>query len=162
MNKFVKTKIKLKHNAWIKYKRSHLSSEHSIYVQYRNECTAAVRRAKYDFENNLTNGIKVNPKRFWKYATSQTKVKHTGGGLLKSDSSITVDDNDIANTLNKFFASDFTQENAMEVPSFRAWHSGSSLSAISITAEDVWKQLCGLKVHKSSGPDNFHHRVYWN
>jgi len=33
---------------------------------------------------------------------SQTKVKHTVGGLLKSDSSITVDDNDTANTLNKF------------------------------------------------------------
>jgi len=32
MNKFVKTKIKLKNKAWIKYKRSRLSSDHSIYV----------------------------------------------------------------------------------------------------------------------------------
>jgi len=106
----------LKHKAWIKYKRSLLPSDHSIYVRYRNDCTAAVRRAKYDFENNLVNGIKV-------------------------------------------FRSVFTQENAMDVSLFGAWHLESSLSAISITAEDVWKQLCGLKAHKSSGPDNCHPRV---
>jgi len=128
--KFVKTRLKLKHKAWIKYKRSLLFSEYSIYVQIRNDCTAAVRRAKYDFENNLVNGIKVNPKRFWKYVASQAKVKHTVGGLLKSDGSLTVDDNDTANTLNKFFGSVFTQENALDVLSFGAWHLGSSLSTI--------------------------------
>ena len=159
MNKFIKAKIKLKRKAWIKYKRSLLPSDHSIYVQYRNDCTAAVRRAKYGFENNLVNGIKVNPKRFWKYVASQTKVKHTIGGLLKSDSSMTADDNNTANTLNNFFGSVFTQENALDVPSFGTWHSESSLSTILITVEDIWKQLCGLKAYKSSGPDNCHPRV---
>ena len=44
--------------------------------------------------------IKVNPKRFWKYVSSQSKVRHLMGGLLKSDSSLTADDCDTANTLN--------------------------------------------------------------
>ena len=63
---------------------------------------------------------------------SQIEVKHTVGGLLKSYGSMTADDNDTANTLNKFFGSVFTHENAMDVPSFGTWHSGSSLSTISI------------------------------
>ena len=56
----------------------------------------------YDHENNLVQGIKVNPKRFWKYVASQSKVKQAVGGLLKPDDSQTVDDIDTANTLNKF------------------------------------------------------------
>ena len=83
---------------------------------------------------------------------SQTKVKHAVGGLLKPDGSVTVDDRDTANTLNNFFGSVFTQEDAVDVPSSEAWHSGISLSAVSVSVEDVWKQLCGLKSHKSSGP----------
>ena len=30
---------------------------------------------------------------------------------------------------------------------------------MSVTADDVWKQLSSLKSHKSSGPDNCHPRV---
>ena len=45
MNKFVKKKINLKHNAWFKYKRTLLPSDHLIYTQHRNECNAAVRKA---------------------------------------------------------------------------------------------------------------------
>ena len=62
-------------------------------------------------------------------ASHETKVKHTVSGLLKSDGSIIVDDKDTANTLNNFFGSVFTQENAEDVFSVGVWHSGSSLSA---------------------------------
>ena len=102
MTKSVKDKIKLKRMAWTKYKKSLCSVDYSTYAQCRNECTAAVRKAKYDYENRLVQGIKVNPKRFWKYVASQTKVKQVVGGLLKTDGSQTVDDIDTANTLNKF------------------------------------------------------------
>ena len=40
------------------------------------------------------------------------------GGLLKPDGSLTVDDRDTANTLNKFFGSVFTQEKAEDIPLF--------------------------------------------
>ena len=94
MAKFVKDKIKLKRIAWIKYKRSLHSVDYSTYAQCRNECTAAVRK---DYKNNLVQGIKANPKRFWKYVASQTKVKQAVGGLLL-DGSQTIDHIDTANT----------------------------------------------------------------
>ena len=34
----------------------------------------------YEFECNLFKGIKANPKQFWKYVASQSKVKHAVGG----------------------------------------------------------------------------------
>ena len=82
-------------------KTLHLS-DYLHFVLRRNECTVAVRRAKYEFECNLVKGIKVNPKQFWKYVASQSKVKYAVGGLLKPDGSQTVDDCDTANTLNNF------------------------------------------------------------
>ena len=53
MTKFVKDKIKLKCMAWTKYKRLLCSVDYSTYAQCRNECTAAVRKAKYDYENRV-------------------------------------------------------------------------------------------------------------
>ena len=78
----------------IKYKRTlHMHvSDYLKNTQCRNNCTAAVRKIKHDFESNLVNGIKVNPKRFWRYVASQTKVKQAVGRSLKSDGSPTVDD----------------------------------------------------------------------
>ena len=159
MNKSVKNKINVKRKAWIKYKRSLRPLDYLTYTQCRNDCTAAVRKAKYEFERNLVNGIKVNPKRFWRYVASQTKVKHHVSGVLKPNSSLTVDDKDTANTLNYFFSSVFTQENADYIPSFETRNVGSSLTHVAITVDDVWNQLCKLKPYKSGGPDNCHPRV---
>ena len=142
MNKSVKNKINVKHKAWIKYKRSLHPLDYLTYTQCRNDCTAAVRKAKYDSERNLVNGIKVNPKRFWRYVASQTKVKHHVSGVLKPNGSLTVDDKDTANTLNNFLSSVFTQENADDIPSFETRNVGSSLTHVAITVDDVWKQLC--------------------
>ena len=80
-------------------------------------------------------------------------------GVLKPDGSLTVDDKDTANTLNYFFSSVFTQENADDIPSFETRNTGSSLTHVAITVDVVWKQLCKLKSYKSGGPDNCHPRV---
>ena len=53
----------------------------------------------------------------------------------------------------------FTQENDEDIPSFGTGNLGSSLTYVSITFDDIWKQLCRLKPYKSGGPDNCHPRV---
>ena len=76
MSKSLKNIINLRQKAWAKYKRTLHPSDSSKfnYVLHRNECTAAVRRAKYECESNLVKGIKVNPKRFWKYIVANPKL----------------------------------------------------------------------------------------
>ena len=63
MNKLVRNKINIQRKAWIKYKRTLHTSDYLNNTQHRNNCTAAVRKIKHDFESNLVNGIKVDPKR---------------------------------------------------------------------------------------------------
>ena len=54
----------------------------------------------------------------------------------------------------------FSQEDADDIPLFEIRNLGSSLTCVSITDDDVWKQLCKLKPYKSGGPDNCHVRVF--
>ena len=72
ITKFIKDKIKLKRMAWTKYKRSLCSVDYSTYAQCRNECTAAVRKAKHDYENRLVQGI--NPKGFGNTSLAKPKL----------------------------------------------------------------------------------------
>ena len=44
----------------------------------RNLASKGVRNAKRKFEKNLAAEIKKDPKCFWKYVRSKTKVKKTG------------------------------------------------------------------------------------
>ena len=75
MSKSLKNIINLKRKAWAKYKRTLHLSDYSNYVLRTNECTAAVRRAKYEFKCNLVKDIKVNPKQFWLLANPKLNMR---------------------------------------------------------------------------------------
>ena len=62
----------------------------------RNKSTEAVRKAKYNFEKTLADGVASNPKLFWKYVQSKTKTKQSIGSKERADGSITSDDSEIA------------------------------------------------------------------
>ena len=79
------------------------------YIQARNAATRDIRRAKRDFEKKLAADIKLNPKCFWKYVRSKTKVKAGISDLEKEDSSFAHTDSEKADVLNKIFSSGFNQ-----------------------------------------------------
>ena len=90
LNKSVLHKIRLKHKAWNKYKITQCSSDYLAYTKHRNDITEAVRNAKYCFEKDLIHGVSTNPKRFWKYVNSKTKVRYAIGELLKPDGTLSL------------------------------------------------------------------------
>jgi len=69
----------------------------------------------------LIKNLQSNPKAFYSYVKSKQKVKPCIGPLEKADGSLTVDDYDVAETLNIFFESSFTKEDLthIPIPSFR-------------------------------------------
>ena len=75
--------------------------------------------------------------------------------MIKSDGSLTADDQEVTETLNQFFESTFTKENlsSMPVPSFV---SEDSICDIDITESTVLQKLLELKVNKAPGPDGIH------
>ena len=127
MNKSVLSTIKVKRKAWFKYKATHCHSDYVTYVSCRNRSTEAVRKAKYNFEKTLVDGVASNPKRFWKYVQSKTKIKQSIGSIERTDGTITSDDSEIAEILNNFFSSVFTDENLSDIPSLGIKYSGEPL-----------------------------------
>ena len=103
MNKSAFCTIKKKRKMWLKYQSTLLPIDYIEYARCRNASTQAVRGAKYNFEMGLINDLSVNPKRFWKYVQSKTKVKQSVASINKPDGTITVDDIEIASVLNNFF-----------------------------------------------------------
>ena len=62
MNKSVLSTIKVKRKAWFKYKAIYCHSDYVTYASCRNRSTEAVRKAKYNFEKTLVDGVASNPK----------------------------------------------------------------------------------------------------
>ena len=103
---------------------------------------------------------KQNPKAFYEYATSKTKPKENVGKLKRDDGTLTDNDTEKCQMLNNFFGSVFTHEDSDNVPVFNP-DVNSSISSISITSDDMLKQLKDLKINKSPGPDEINPRILY-
>ena len=68
-------KVKKKYHAWKRYTTTKQYGDYQVYVKLRNAATHGVRSAKIEFERKLADEIKENPKSFWSYVRSKTKVK---------------------------------------------------------------------------------------
>jgi len=107
-----------------------LCMDYNEYCRCRNVSTLAGRNSKCDFEQDIANNVTNNPKRFWKYVQSKSKVKQLVSSIQRPDGSVTTDDMEIVNAF--FFGSAFTNEHLTEVPLLPDKFSGSSLSSLDI------------------------------
>jgi len=78
---------------------------------------------------------------------------------VDGDGTLTHDDNEKTELLNKFFTGVFTQEDTSKIPKLDTIHTRTQLTHIEITPEKVEKKLLKLKVTKSAGLDGFHPRI---
>ena len=143
--------IKQKHKAWNTYKATKSPSNFIAYTNYRNNATAAERKAKSTFQTNLANNVKHNPSLFWKYVRDCTRVHHDVGILLQDDGSFTHSDYESAYILNKFFTSVFTKELMTNIPTLLDRSISYKLHDIILTHQDVPDQLNHLNTEKSHG-----------
>ena len=73
------------------------------------------KKAKTEFEKKLAKDIKINPKSFYAYVRSKTKVKDTVGPLKDDDGHLVSENSSICNTLNNYFGSVFNEEKNVDV-----------------------------------------------
>ena len=64
-----------KYHAWKRYSNTRQYQDFLNYKAARNLASKEVRTSKRMFERKLAKDIKTNPKCFWKYVKSKTKVK---------------------------------------------------------------------------------------
>jgi hypothetical protein len=154
------TKVKEKHHAWHRYKKSKDAKDYEQYVKIRNQAWWATRNAVRALEKCIAKEVKDNPKSFWKYAYTKTKTRTGISDLLTgNEDELTQNDDEKAEVLNRFFSEVCTKEDLSYIPELPRRNYGSSLSEVRITAEDVEKKLGKLKTGKSPGPDGIHPRV---
>ena len=136
-----------------------------IYAEYRrcsNQLRRLTRKATKLFEKNIANQSKENPKAFWNYVSTKTKMRSKIPDLYYNDDEdpefMTSNDQEKADTLGNFFSSVFTNEpeGTWELPNRPEIRYRLKLS---ITTESLIKKLDKLKISKSPGPDGMHPRV---
>lgn len=160
MNTKALEKIKSKHKAFNRYRKTKEGKDYEIYRKERNKARKATRKAAMEHEKKITESSKSNNKAFYKHVNSKLKVRTTIAEL-KKDGKIAVNDAEKVEMLNRYFASVFTEERN-DIPNTNDDENrltNRKLETIKIREEDVVKKLKDLNANKSPGPDLFHPRV---
>jgi hypothetical protein len=161
MNKKTMKFVKKKYNLYKKFLISKNGRDYQKYIETRNACTKEIKKVKREFEKKLSKECKLNPKCFWKYVNSQTKI-NSGVSLLRAQNGdIATTDAEKAETLNTFFGSVFTKENTDNIPNtvLASLSNEKTVNNVEITEEMVKKRLSSLNTDKAQGPDGIPAKV---
>ncbi len=146
---------------WIAYwdmRRNKDDPSRRQYAKIRNQLKWLVRKTIKNYEKTVAAESKTNPKAFYKYVKSRTKVQsciqdiETANGLTKTDT-------EKAEAMNQFFTSVFTNEDLQAIPPPANYFTEDALFDIEITEGVVHNKLKELNQNKSAGTDNQHPRV---
>ena len=162
MSRDLKHLITRKRKLYKAYKRT---KNNAILNEYRAIIRETKKKTKMDkkaFEKVLSENCKNNPKEFFSYVREQRKTKDTIGPLRDRDTNVTLgEDCDMANLLNKQFSSVFNQvSDNMMIPNAELVSNNGipHLVDLTITESEVIKQIEGIKVCKTPGPDKIYPR----
>ena len=117
-----------------------------------------IRTSQKSYETRVAETSNTNPKNFYKYVNDNKNIK-SGIGPLLNNGQVTSDDKEVANTLNSFFSSVFTLEQA-DVNCQPTLTSQFQINNnFTISANDVMCKLNNLDPNKSQGPDKLHPQI---
>ena len=74
--------IREKRRKWRAYTSNPTEDNKTAYCRARNKLRKLIRKDKRDFEANLAENVKTNPKQFWRYARSKMKTRATISELV--------------------------------------------------------------------------------
>ena len=144
------------------YRQSKLNPTPENIRTHRQQCRKVnkmIRKAKLENEHKVATAAKSNPKVFFAHVNSRKPIKNTIGPLEDDQGNIISRDEDMAEILNKYFASVYTVEDLSEIPRVPVVYQGNEpLRKINITEERVREKIRKLNPTKSPGPDELYPR----
>jgi len=162
MSKNISEKIKIRNRAWSKFNKNPTLNKQEIYKQKRNEIIRLIKVAKRKYELDLVSRIKRDPKSFYSYVRSKSKVRSLIGPLLDDGGVLKGDGKTMCEILNNYFSTVFTVEDLTSMPTIEYMKNRCDpdrhveiLEDIDITEKKVWKALKNMKENKSAGGDGF-------
>ena len=100
--------------------------------------------------------VKEKPKVFWSYIKSKGKTRDRVSDHMQEYGSVTVNNKEKAEVLNKFFSSVFIRESTENVPVLLERQFAYVLDNIIVSPKEVFKKLSYLNPSKAAGPDSLH------
>ena len=150
---------KKKYHLWKRFMETRDAKIYSEYCKCRNQLRRKTRNAIKVKEREIAKHAKNNPKLFWSYVKSKTKLRPAIPDLWTVKDGVkvqTTNDDEKANVLGAFFSSVFVKEpeNEWKLPSNQNPRQGKL--SILITEDIVSQKLKNLDPSKSPGPDALH------
>ena len=150
MNRKVRNLVNRKQSSWKKITKNRSDSNFEKYKLAEKLCKKGVSEAKRRFERCMADSGNKRP--FAAYVKSKTKAR-VNVGPLKVNNATICDNQEMAEVLNGFFVSVFTDEPDGPIPPATALPSGSVLREIRFESSKVKKKLAGLRPESAPGPD---------
>ena len=161
MNKNILRLIRKKKRLWQWYMRDG-GKDYASFQAYRDiqkEVKKEVKQAKKKLERKLAKEAKKNSKQFYSYLKKKTSNRVTVGPLKEGEELVT-DHQQMANILNSFFCSVFTEEDMQNFPEIGQQYQGDEpLINVTFTSEKVREKLTKLKPSAAPGPDKIWAKV---
>jgi hypothetical protein len=152
-------KIRKKQTAYRKYMNTREGADYQKYSKLRNQVKWLCRKAVRDHEREIARGAKMNTKAVFSYAKKRMKTKSGVADLTRTDGSTATKSAEKAEVLNEFFSSVFTREDKTSIPQAPELTYEEPLLYLTISAEEVVKQLQKQNPNKATGPDNIPPRL---
>ena len=142
--------VRKKRRLWRIFKQSNSQQDFAVYKKQEKFVQKLCKTAKKRFEKNLASD-KGNTRKFYAYVNSKKTVKSTVGPLIH-DGVKTDDPKEMANILNKYFASVFVEEDTENLPTISEANV-EPLENIYFDQSKIKKKIEKLKDGSAPGPD---------
>ncbi len=123
------------------------------YKQLEKETSKKIRNAKRKMEKNLAYSEDKNNRKFARYIKSKTKSRTAIRPLITREKKMLTEDRDMAEELNKFFASVFTKEDQQTIQEAEKENMEVAMGSVVVTQQMIRKQIRKLKKEAAPGPD---------
>ena len=142
--------IRFKRRLWSKYKRSPTVENLEAYKKVEKETGKRLKNAKKQVEKRVANS--EDKKYFYSYIKTKTKNR-AGVGPIIIDGETLVESDQMAEALNKYFASVFQEEQAGPSPKPTNISGRRKCSAVWFQPSQVKEKIGKLKTRSAPGPD---------
>ena len=119
---------------------------------------AETRRAKKNYELRLSDKIKTDPKTFYAYVRSKSKIKTKVGPLKDRGGRMVGDNQAMTGILNEYFAPTFTKENGQSMPRLGEEvlnETKIKFEIVEVSETKILNSIKKLQDNKAAGVDEF-------
>jgi exonuclease III len=151
-------KLRKKDSALKKAKKEDTPQAWTKFKQLRNRLKNLIHTKHKDYLLDICEHINTCPKRFWSYIKSNSKSRGLPSFLYNTNNDKIDNFTGMANIFNNFFQSIFSTKQDLPLPNITE-HEDQLLNEITVTEEEVLKELKTLNPTKAPGPDNIPTKV---